>query len=144
MRILKYSHLTILSSAVWCGATNAAEPFFIGLGDLPGGAVHSRAFGVSADGSVVVGSTGAAPSSSGSQAFRWTVDTGMVGLGESFSSAAFDVSADGSVIVGWSVYGQAFRWTQDTGMVGLGDFPGGLFLSSANAVSGDGSIVVGR
>jgi probable HAF family extracellular repeat protein len=37
---------------------------------------------------------------------------------------------------------QAFRWTAGSGMVGLGYLPGGN-SSSATAVSGDGSIVVG-
>jgi probable HAF family extracellular repeat protein len=122
--------------------TNAAamESFFLGLGDLPGGTFDSRAFGVSADGSVVVGSTGDAPGAASAQAFRWTRDTSMVGLGE--PSSAYDISADGSVIVGqWG--SQAFRWTQETGLDGLGDLPRGAFFSFANAVSADGSVVVG-
>ncbi|MCA2665657.1 MAG: hypothetical protein IM486_14370 [Microcystis sp. M114S2] len=46
---------------------------------------------------------------------------------------------------GVSVSGdEAFRWTQTTGIVGLGDLPGGIFNSSATAVSANGSIVVGR
>jgi probable HAF family extracellular repeat protein len=38
---------------------------------------------------------------------------------------------------------EAFRWTQATGMMGLGDLPGGGFHSFANAISGDGSVIVG-
>jgi uncharacterized membrane protein len=129
---------TVLWSTVWCGAAHAAEPFFTGLGDLPGGSFSSSASGVSANGSVVVG---IGNSASGTEAFRWTIDAGMVGLGG--GSSASDVSADGSVVVGqWG--SQAFRWTQNTGLVGLGDFPGGLFYSIANAVSADGSVIVGR
>jgi probable HAF family extracellular repeat protein len=49
------------------------------LGDLPGGEFHSVAIGVSADGSVIVGPS---DSASGYEAFRWTSDGGMVGLGD--------------------------------------------------------------
>ena len=57
------------------GPTYAA---FIPLGDLPGGLSLSDARGVSADGSVVVGTS---VSASGFEAFRWTQAGGMVGLG---------------------------------------------------------------
>ncbi len=121
---------------------------FRGLGDLPGGLIHSEAFAVSGDGRVVVGMS---ESASGREAFRWTETEGMVGLGDlpggAFRSEAFGVSADGSVIVGFSesaVGREAFLWTAATGMVGLGDLPGGLIHSEAFAVSGDGRVVVGR
>jgi probable HAF family extracellular repeat protein len=96
---------------------------------------------------------GSSSSASGGEAFRWTSEGGMVGLGDlpggDFGSVANDVSGDGSVVVGssQSIYGQeAFRWTAESGMVGLG------YLSSdeleepesrATGVSDDGSIVVG-
>jgi probable HAF family extracellular repeat protein len=38
---------------------------------------------------------------------------------------------------------EAFVWYWDTGMEGLGDLPGGEVASAANAVSGDGRVVVG-
>lgn len=78
------------------------------FGDLSGGGFHSQAFGVSADGSVVVG---VSESASGGQAFRWTSGGGMIGLGDlpggGFQSTAYDVSGDGSLVVGdsWSVSG---------------------------------------
>ena len=59
-------------------ACNAQAAFFQGLGDLPGGSFSSQASGLSADGSVVVGSGVSAKSQ---EAFRWTQQTGMVGLG---------------------------------------------------------------
>src|SRR5438105_4002183 len=74
---------------------------FFGLGNLPGGN-ESLAYGVSADGSVVVGES---DSASSQQAFRWTSGEGMVGLGYLAGAAysyASGVSADGSVIVGAS------------------------------------------
>ena len=111
----------------------------VGLGHLSDGAVHSRSWGVSADGLVVVGMSS---SSSGTQAFRWTEETGMVGLGYLVASLSYalDVSADGSVVVGLGkgAYGvEAFRWTSG-GMVGLG-----YFSNVANGVSDNGSVVVG-
>jgi probable HAF family extracellular repeat protein len=118
-----------------------------GLGDLPGDIFDSWAYGVSADGSVVVGN---GVGDSGIEAFRWTEAGGMVGLrdlpGSGFSSRAYDVSADGSVVVGMSVGGsgnEAFRWTAAGGMVGLGDLTGGTFSSDAYGVSADGSVVFG-
>ncbi len=120
-----------------------------GLGDLVGGNL-SGAFGVSADGSVVVGG---ATSASGNEAFRWT-ETGMVGLGflpgGIFSSNATDLSPDGSVVVGGAVtpasdpYYEAFRWTEATGMVSLGLGPRPLLGTVASGVSEDGSVIVGQ
>ncbi len=120
---------------------------FQGLGDLSGGSFWSRANGVSADGSTVVGESQSA--SSGFKAFRWTSASGMVGLGLS-ASYARGVSADGSTVVGekWSssFFGynsEAFRWPSGSGIVGLGNLSGGSFDSFANGVSADGSTVVG-
>ena len=77
------------------------QPTLRGLGDLPGGAFRSEAYDVSADGSVVVGTS---HSENGWEAFRWTTQTGMVGLGDlpggGFSSLAYSVSGNGGVIVG--------------------------------------------
>lgn len=120
---------------------------FTGLGDLHGGEFMSQAYGVSADGSVVVGQS---DSDQGPQAFRWTNVAGMVGLGDlpggEFSSLAYGVSADSSTVVGVSHSSdglQAFRWTKEDGMVGLGDLSGGIFDSRAYGVSSDGTVVVG-
>lgn len=116
---------------------------FRGLGDLPGGVFDSRAYGVSADGSVIIGQSRTA---NGIEAFRWTAETGMVGLGflpGQASSMANAISDDGSTIVGNSG-NEAFRWTSQTGMIGLGDLSGGSFESRANGVSADGSVIVGE
>jgi probable HAF family extracellular repeat protein len=124
----------------------------LGLGDLPGGLIGGDARDVSADGSVVVGSSSSAR---GGEAFRWTAGTGLVGLGlmpgSNLRTLATAVSADGAVIVGSGrtvpdpdLGEQAFRWSAQTGIVGLGDLPGGVFFSEAFDVSADGSVVVGR
>ncbi len=117
---------------------------------------NSYAFGVSADGGVVVGYASLTPPIA-YEGFRWTPAGGMVALGVlgagvpgvvQTNSIAQAVSADGTVIVGESTDGtnggQAFRWTQATGMVGLG-FVGnsGYRYSAATGVSTDGSVVVG-
>jgi probable HAF family extracellular repeat protein len=133
-----------------------SEAGMLGLGGLAGGA-SSVAFGVSSDGEVVVGSgssevdVGAPRPMSRNEAFRWTSEQGMVGLGDlgggSFESVARGASADGSVIVGYSASPtglEAFRWAETTGMVGLGDLAGWSFSSAAFGVSADGSVVVGR
>jgi probable HAF family extracellular repeat protein len=117
-----------------------ADALFVPLGDLPGGFFVSEAFGVSADGSTVVG---VSSSEAGYEAFRWTSADGMVGLGflpGSSDSYGGAVSADGATVVGGS--GEAFRWTSGGGMVGLGFLPGGS-NSYASAISADGSTVVG-
>lgn len=117
----------------------------VALDMLPGAWV-SHANAISADGRVVVG--GVTNASYAPEAFRWTEQDGMLGLGDlsgsSFYSDATAVSADGSVVVGWGLSDrgwEAFRWTQADGMVGLGFLEGNQ--SEAYAVSADGSVVVG-
>ncbi|MBN1489352.1 MAG: PEP-CTERM sorting domain-containing protein [Phycisphaerae bacterium] len=126
------------------------------LGDLPGGRTEAIAYGVSADGSVVVGRGVSEQSDQngylGREAFRWTAEQGMVGLGSlpggKYDTVAYSVSANGNVIVGEGYaadgYSEAFRWTAEEGMVGLGRLASDRFCgSTANDVSADGSIIVG-
>jgi len=104
----------------------ADGPFFMGLGDLPGGLTESYAYAVSADGTTIVGVGSSA--TGWAEAFRWTAVTGMVGLGsltDPVNTKALGVSPDGGVVVGqWSspppesAY-RAFRWTPDGGMIDL-------------------------
>ena len=125
-------------------ATSGWSQTLTWLGTLGGG--ESMAYGVSPDGSVVVGFA----RNAGGQlrAFRWTQQSGtMQDLGTlgGSESTAWGVSADGSVVVGQSANtaGQlrAFRWTQQSGtMQDLGTLGG---ESRAQSVSADGSVVVG-
>ena len=120
---------------------NAAS--FQGLGHLPGGSC-SEATAISADGSVVVG-TSCTPS--GVQAFRWTATDGIVGIpipAGLIKSWAAGVSADGNFVVGYGrksdspPYGyEGFRWHVSGGMDRITD--GGINVL-AHAISGDGSI----
>ena len=145
----------IVTMFVSCSQTEGSH--FTGLGDLPGGTFSAAAFGISADGSVVVGQ---GRSASGTEAFRWTSDAGMVGLGGlpggDFHSEAYDVSADGSVVVGFSMSTpgllvEAFIWDGANGIRPLAtvltaDFGldlTGWTLRYAVAVSDDGRTIVG-
>ena len=142
-------------AGLWCGPNTGScyEAFratvgapIQGLGAFDNWA--SDAFAITTDGSVLVGNSS---SPTGTQAFRWTSATGLVGLGNlapnvNSHDAAYGVSADGAVVVGQSgddMVLEAFRWTAATGMVGLGDFAGGSVNSSAQAVSSDGQVIVG-
>ena len=127
-----------------------AEDDLTGLGFLPNAASgKSSADGVSADGSVVVGS--GRNVNNDDEAFRW-VDGTMTGLGFLPNAAinasyANGVSADGSVVVGYSYNpnsgAEAFRWLDGT-MTGLGFLPNAATNTSyAYGVSADGSVVVG-
>jgi probable HAF family extracellular repeat protein len=121
----------------------------VGLGDLGGAFSFSNAAAVDATGAVVVG---ASVSPTGIFGYRWSDTLGMVSLGDlpggPEQSEANDIAADGQTVVGSSrstagpLGNEAFVWTPAGGMVGLGRL-GGVGLSVAHGVSGDGSIAVG-
>jgi probable HAF family extracellular repeat protein len=117
---------------------------------------NSPATAISADGSTVVGNSGVFTISPArppilpprpvltSDAFRWRLGPGIVGLGTATVTAS-DVSADGRVVVGFGSFdsgNEAFRWRQASGITRLGDLPGGVFASSASGVSDDGRVIV--
>jgi probable HAF family extracellular repeat protein len=106
---------------------------FEGLGDLPGSVVNSKAFDVSTDGRVIVGSA-----NGGTSAFRWTRESGMIDLG---GREAHGITPDGAIIVGFGSL-HAFRWTSETGMIEL-DRLTDATSSIGYAISADGSAVVG-
>jgi probable HAF family extracellular repeat protein len=115
----------------------------VNLGDLPGNKTRGAAFGMSADGSLIVGR---GSTNQTNEALLWTEETGLVGLGvlpEGEHSEAYAVSAEGEVLVGVgdtvAVAKQAFRWTAAEGFVALADVP----YSVAKDVSGDGAVIVG-
>jgi probable HAF family extracellular repeat protein len=140
----------ISSAAIWMGGTNWRT-----LGGLPngvssGGSV-STAYGVSGDGSVIVGL--AWVSQRYAHAFRWDGRNGMVDLGslEGDSSRANAISADGNVIAGWDAdpngnpggvydYWRGTIWWQALERLinPLG------FVGEIQAVNNDGSVIVGH
>jgi probable HAF family extracellular repeat protein len=106
------------------------------------------------DGSIIVGYMLGGP---GVEAFRWTEETGVVGLGDlaggSFNSLADDITPDGSVVVGYSNSSsgdEAFVWDEHHGMRNLKEVlvSYGLDLTSwtlrsAHGISDDGLSIVG-
>ncbi len=150
------------------GGSSAGEAFLwsaadgmIGLGRLPGADDPSVARAVSADGWTIVGES-RSPNAGGSnfrEAFRWTLDDAMVGLGDlpggEFHSLAKAISGDGSVIIGSGTTesgAEAFIWTDAAGMrplqdllvddLGL-DLGGFSRLLDATGISADGLTIVG-
>lgn len=113
------------------------------LGTLSG--IFSQAYGVSADGRVVVGS--ATVLAGHHHAFRWDSVAGLQDMGTlgGNSSTAVAVSADGNVIVGNASLANGdisvFRWTQSGGMQEIVAL-GGTY-AHATAVSSDGTAIVG-
>jgi uncharacterized membrane protein len=110
------------------------------------------AIDMSADGRFIVGDREIAANQS--EVFRWSHDTGFVGLGHlpggdlSPFGQGGGCSEDASIVVGSSSSSagtQAFLWEEGSiaGMVPLGDLPGGAFESHAWSSSEDGSVVVG-
>jgi probable HAF family extracellular repeat protein len=123
----------------WTQATGA-----VGLGWLNSNP-HSFGMGVSADGSVVIGTdTIIGGSEPDAEAFRWTATGGLIGLGDippssiHPGSSATAVTSDGLTVFGSSTSG-AYQWTQSGGMVLLQ--PSNFFPFGA---SGDGSVLVGQ
>lgn len=105
---------------------------------------------VSDDGTAIAGSTARLGSQS---AFVWNGRDGIVHLGvlpHKDHSSVNDLSADGTVVVGQSGVDvldrtpEAFRWTPETGMEGLGALPGHTGGSDAQAVTADGTVIVGN
>ncbi|MBZ0268077.1 hypothetical protein K8I85_07970, partial [bacterium] len=122
----------------------------VGLGWLPAAFQDSFAFGTSGDGGVVCGISFSGPGSD-VETFRWTAATGLVGMGDVpggiFYAIAWDVSADGSTICGAArtSFGndEIFVWTEAGGFVLPDATHGASGGSSGEAVSADGSVVVG-
>src|SRR5262249_24760110 len=128
------------------------------LGLLPSMyATDSLAFGLSADGAVVVGSS---QTDIADQAFRWTLPLGMQDIGSLLtggndSSEADAANADGSAVVGTfysSTAGDyhAFLWTTALGAVDLNIYLPtlgidltGWTLQYAKGISADGQTIIG-
>lgn len=133
----------------------------LGLGFLssPVGSVTSEALDVSGDGSVVVGTSFPGPSGPVSErieAFVWTGNGGMKGLGflpGHVESYAIKISADGRIVLGSgnSATGrEGFLWTEAGGMrtikevlIAAGIDVSGWSNLTANDFSDDGTFLIG-
>lgn len=139
------NRVLVLSACTIFPLMARADLAFIPLGDLPGGATNSMAYGVSANGLAVVG---ASSSASGTVAFVWTAGGGLTALptlAGGTNATAYAVSANGSVIVGGSESAsgsQACVWSNGVAS-GLGDLSGGSSQSEARDISDDGTVIVG-
>lgn len=126
--------------------TAGGVPYFRGVGDLPGGPRSSQVYGISPDGSTLVGDSVV---SNGSLAFRWTEATGMTNLGDLpgglVTSWAADVASDGSIAGTGNAnfVSEAVRWPPGGSPTSLGDLPGGRFESVCTGVSNDGQWMIG-
>ncbi len=141
----------LLANLLW-----GAEWKFTDLGNLggdEGGGKSSQTWGISRDGSIVVGDSISAALlgvPKGTEAFVWQSPGRMQGLGtlaaQPFFSSARAASRQGRVIVGESRTANgllAFRWTAQQNLEPLDLLPR-HDESVAYAVSGDGTIIVGE
>lgn len=117
----------------------------VAVGTLSGGTNTATLAGLSSDGSTAYGYSSSA---NGTEAFRWRMSTGIIGLGDlaggGFASFATGSNTDGSVIVGRGTPSitRGFRWNGV--MAQIAGIQGGTSTSDrANAMSADGSVVVG-
>ncbi|MBI3462093.1 MAG: choice-of-anchor D domain-containing protein [Planctomycetes bacterium] len=124
----------------------AGPPGIQPLGDLAGGAFASYAYDVSADGSLVVGTSSVGTSST--DGFVWYPDSGMERVPLGYSGSSFrptGVSNSGSIVVG-TVTNLLNRpvatiWDTGWGIQGFDSLPTGN--SYATGVSADGRVVIG-
>jgi probable HAF family extracellular repeat protein len=137
---------TLLALAsVWLMLSGGWTQRLVWLGQLPGG-LESEALGVSADGTVVVGT--AINAEGFRRAFRWTESDGMQDLGTlgGVLSIGNAISTDGQTIVGYSSNQRgelvAFRWRSGQ-MEALGTLSS-VVWGEAYGVSADGTVISGH
>lgn len=124
-----------------------AQPTFTGIGDLAGGPVTSYAYGISRDGSTVVGLSLYGTNLGHAVRFQNGVLTSLGDLpGGVDSSTALCTNADGSVTGGegeGSNGREGIRWDGVIPTGVGGSFSGSFFGSAVNGMSGDGSVMTG-
>lgn len=149
---LKQFKRHLLAGAILAAFAASASAEIINLGTLEGGS-RSEAYGVSANGSVVVGygdQKRCEECFGIDQAFIWRQSGGMSSLGGLVfdgDSYAQGISADGRTVVGYAadsggIY-RAVRWRNGAGIETLGDLNGGS-ESRAFGISADGKVIVGE
>lgn len=142
-------------SFIWTDATGLVD-----IGGLPGNNIN-YATGVSADGTIVVGTSGTSFGDAFQQGWRWTSENGFTPLDDIGNDtltfgAAEDISADGTTVVGAGTIGDQDPDTDDVGFAvfwgnsggaptTIGNLPNPLFTGGAfaTAASSDGSVIIG-
>ncbi|QQE12102.1 hypothetical protein JD969_01105 [Planctomycetota bacterium] len=113
------------------------------LGFLDDNNPISFATGISANGQVVIGES---KLNGKKTAFRWSADQGMTTIISDFESTTRDISSAGNFIAG-SIFidniARPFRWSPQDGTTLLQTPSGSLFNGTAEAMSNDGSIIIG-
>jgi probable HAF family extracellular repeat protein len=120
------------------------------FGLLPGMPMATFATAMSSSGSVL-GGTFIQDSTSRQRAFRRVGEGPIENLGilsGRTESYGLGISGDGSAVVGYCYtastnFGEAFRWTETGGMQGIGYLRPNGVSSRANAISRDGTTIVG-
>lgn len=134
-----------VSLSLVAGPALGADARFVPLGDLPGHP-SSFAYGISADGSTIVGMTGVY---SRTRISKWTESSGWIQIGQLPGERygyGLGVSGNGEVVVGESqtaTGGAAIRWSADEGIIDLGLLPNGSRPAYAYGASHSGDVVVG-
>ena len=139
----RFAFALMAAAAGMGAAANAQTQTFRLIGALPGSNTFSSGYGVSEDGSVVVGHSGNNYYyGSSSHAFRWSDETGIQDLDVlAPAAAAYAVSGDGLTIAGSEISGStsALRWGTSNSAVSEQLFHGGEIYG----ISRDGSTFVG-
>ncbi len=139
---------TIFSIGTFFGAFGVhAQVAMIPLGGLAGEYSYSRPFALSGNGQVAVGSSLPDSRVAGSEAFRWTPESGMAGFGRPprGESLALGVSPSGMYVVGYTRTRtnetRGAVWRADGAVFEIPDIPGGNIVSAAGDVSDTGVVV---
>jgi len=137
-----FSAAAIVAAAAGAAQFASAQSFHL-IGALPGTNTFSSGYGVSEDGSVVVGHSGNNYYyGSSSHAFKWSSDDGIIDLDPLAPAAgAYGISADGQTIVGGETSGSvhAVSWTPGTSSLTDQLYHGG----ECYGLSRDGNVAIG-
>jgi uncharacterized membrane protein len=131
--------------AIWLGGSDWQVLDWV-PGGGPCGETRATAYGLSGDGSTIVGGGYTGPGCADFRAFKWTATNGYEILdgepGE--KTRANGVNHDGSVIVGWAEgFGrQGARWV-DGVFYPMSPDPATTFIGEAYGVTADGSMITG-
>ncbi|MFO0898573.1 MAG: hypothetical protein U0836_14215 [Pirellulales bacterium] len=145
--LAKLTLLGFLYVSACASPVKAAE--FFGLGFTLAPEMGSSGVGLSSDGKIAVGQSGVLPEQA-TEAFRWTREGGIEGLGpppdSSIGTSGSDAALDGTV-VGISFLPQALEWTPDNVLHVLPNLapprPTSSMYANAYAISADAKWIVG-